>query len=183
MEERVILKRYASAIFELGIESNKIEEILKDLQTIVAVDKQVPFLIRALSDERVSLSKRISALENISVLIKIGNETLNILKILISKGRLKLLNLVVEDLILRICKRKELAITRVHVADASFVKDICMKLEDAIGKTLHLDVKCEPNIDESLIGGFVAWLGNVRYDASIKGRLERMREEFYGNSR
>ena len=183
MEERVMAKRYASAIFELGIELNKTEEVLKDLQTIVAVDKQVPFLVKAFSDERISLSKRISALENISTLLKIGSETLNTLKVLISKGRLKLLNLIVKDLILRISKRKELAITRVHVADAAFVKDICAKLESAVGKALHIDVRCESTVDESLIGGFVAWLGNIRYDASIKGRLERMREEFYGNSR
>ena len=46
------------------------------------------------------------------------------------------------------------------------------KVAQMTGRTVHLDVE----LDESLIGGLTVRVGDTLYDASVRGRLERLRE-------
>jgi F-type H+-transporting ATPase subunit delta len=46
------------------------------------------------------------------------------------------------------------------------------KVAQMTGRSVHLDVE----LDESLIGGLTVRVGDTLYDASVRGRLERLRE-------
>jgi F-type H+-transporting ATPase subunit delta len=47
------------------------------------------------------------------------------------------------------------------------------------GKTVDLRVE----VDESLIGGLTVRIGDTLYDASVRGRLERLRERLSAGAR
>ena len=51
--------------------------------------------------------------------------------------------------------------------------DIIGQIEQAAGRT----VEATRSVDPSLIGGFVLQAGSYRADASVRGRLERLRQE------
>ncbi len=53
------------------------------------------------------------------------------------------------------------------------------KLEQMTGRNVHLEVK----LDESLIGGLTVRVGDTLYDASVRGRLERLRERLVAGAR
>jgi F-type H+-transporting ATPase subunit delta len=46
-------------------------------------------------------------------------------------------------------------------------------------RTVHLRVE----VDDSLIGGLTVRIGDTLYDASVRGRLERLREELVASAR
>ena len=45
-----------------------------------------------------------------------------------------------------------------------------------LSEALGLRAVCEAEVDEGLLGGFSLCLGDARYDASIRGKLRRMKE-------
>ena len=52
-------------------------------------------------------------------------------------------------------------------------KDLADKLKEIVGK----DISIETHIDESVIGGFVARVGDLLVDGSIKTKLSNMERE------
>src|SRR5205823_5665836 len=53
------------------------------------------------------------------------------------------------------------------------------KVEEMTDRTVTLHV----NVDEALIGGLTVRIGDTLYDASVRGRLERLREQLVSQSR
>lgn len=51
------------------------------------------------------------------------------------------------------------------------------KITTALGKAMGKNITCDVTVDPNLIGGVVAKIGGVVFDASIAGYLERMQEE------
>ena len=56
---------------------------------------------------------------------------------------------------------------------------LARKLADMTGRTVDLRVE----VDESLIGGLTVRVGDTLYDASVRGRLERLRERLVAGAR
>ena len=53
------------------------------------------------------------------------------------------------------------------------------KVAGMTGRTVDLRVE----VDESLIGGITVRVGDTLYDASVRGRLERLRERLVAGAR
>ena len=53
------------------------------------------------------------------------------------------------------------------------------KVASMTGRTVALKVE----VDESLIGGITVRVGDTLYDASVRGRLERLRERLVAGAR
>jgi len=54
-------------------------------------------------------------------------------------------------------------------------------LEAQIQKTTGKKVRASYGLDSSLLGGAVVRVGSTIYDGSVKGQLERIREQISGN--
>ena len=64
-------------------------------------------------------------------------------------------------------------ITSAVELDEDTVKDLGQKIEDQTGRKLELTT----NVDPNLIGGLQMRVGNMVYDATIRGRLDKLRRE------
>jgi F-type H+-transporting ATPase subunit delta len=51
------------------------------------------------------------------------------------------------------------------------------QLERTLRERLGHEVRLETAVDPRLIGGFVVQVGSVRYDGSLDGQLERLRQQ------
>jgi F-type H+-transporting ATPase subunit delta len=70
-------------------------------------------------------------------------------------------------------KLLEVRITSAVDLDEELVKTIGRRIEEQTGKQIDLDA----NVDPDVIGGLVLRVGNKVMDASVRGRLERLRKE------
>ena len=70
-------------------------------------------------------------------------------------------------------KMLPVTITSAVELDEDTVKDLGKKIEDQTGRTIDLTAKVDPD----LVGGLRMQVGNMVYDATIRGRLERLRRE------
>jgi F-type H+-transporting ATPase subunit delta len=57
--------------------------------------------------------------------------------------------------------------------DKSTVKDIGKKIEEQTGRKIELTQEVDPDV----LGGLVMQVGNMVLDASVRGRLERLRKQ------
>ncbi|MFH0800620.1 MAG: ATP synthase F1 subunit delta [Pseudomonadota bacterium] len=176
MRESAIAKRYGKAIFDLALESGDAKRLLADVQRIGECANDVPHFIKGLSDERVDLKRRLAAAGDAADALGVGKMAKNLLKLLIERGRLNILELVSEDFAARVERHERLAVARAHVADGGLAAEVKGRIEEILSDVLKLASRCDVSVDASLLGGIEVWLGDMRYDASIRGKLERMKE-------
>jgi F-type H+-transporting ATPase subunit delta len=70
-------------------------------------------------------------------------------------------------------KLLEVRITSAVELDEDLVKTIGSRIEEQTGRRIDLDA----NVDPDVIGGLVLRVGNMVWDSSVRGRLERLRKE------
>ena len=100
----------------------------------------------------------------------------NFVKLLAEKGRAAELDEVAVEYDVLIAARERILdvelTTAQELSDVDFER-IKTQIEQASGRTVQAERKVDPN----LIGGIVLQAGSMRLDASVRGRLERLRQE------
>jgi F-type H+-transporting ATPase subunit delta len=100
----------------------------------------------------------------------------NFVRLLAEKGRADEIPEVVVELDALVAAEErilDVELTTAHeLSDEEFGR-ILGRIEEASGRK----VQAERNVDPDLIGGIVLQAGSMRLDASVRGRLERLRHE------
>ena len=182
-EKLVLTKRYGLALFELALESDKPSRVRQDLARLVDTAKEVPMLMHGLSDEAVDMKRRVEAARAIARALELGSTVRNLLLLLVSRERVSLLPGVAKDFMARLMHYSRFAHAEVEVAEKVSCERIRKTMEEILQRLLKLQVRCEAHVDPSLIGGFVLRIGDRRFDASVRGRLERMKHELFETAR
>jgi F-type H+-transporting ATPase subunit delta len=105
----------------------------------------------------------------------------NFLRLLTEKGRVGEIEEIGREFE-RLCAEEEGVLsvgltTAVELSDEE-AKRIVEQIEEASGRTVDASRKVDP----ALIGGVVLEVGSMRLDASVRGRLERLRRELVTRS-
>jgi F-type H+-transporting ATPase subunit delta len=178
MADGSIARRYAKALVALGQEEGGITDKLTDeLESVVAaLQSNNAQLFNALCHPALSPNERKAVLE--SVLPKLNVQPLmqNFLRLLLEKQRFSFLPAIASDARRQaddLAGRARAVVKTATKMSASMEKEVKNTLESATGKTILL----EAQIDPSLIGGMVAQVGGKVFDASVKTRLEELRQQ------
>ena len=170
---------YAEALFEAADEKDRLEQVRKDLADFVAAVQQVPELEALLTNPEIDPAARRAALEDI---LGDTDELLrNFVLLTVEKGRAgEIAEIAREFERLVAAKERRLEVeltTAVELSDEE-ADAIVKQIEKAAGRT----VEAARKVDASLVGGFVLRAGSFLVDASVRGRLERLRQELVTRS-
>jgi F-type H+-transporting ATPase subunit delta len=100
----------------------------------------------------------------------------NFLRVVADKGRIAELEEIAaefERLVAREERRLDVELTTAYDLSDDEAHQIVKQIEDASGRK----VDATRNVDPGLIGGLILQAGSLRVDASVRGRLERLRRE------
>ena len=100
----------------------------------------------------------------------------NFLRLVAEKGRAGELEDIArefERLMAREERRLTVELTTARELSETETKAIVKQIEDAAGRKVEATQKVDPD----LVGGIVLQAGSLRVDASVRGRLERLRQE------
>ena len=101
---------------------------------------------------------------------------LNLLRILTIKHRMLLVPAIADELERRM--REARGITEASVTVARPIDDReRTEIAQRLGQVLGKEVEIHTHVDEAIIGGIVIRVGDQLIDASVAGRLERLRQE------
>ncbi len=175
MAESPAAKRYAQALFELGIEHDQLEPLgdaLNDAATLFADSAQ---LRNVLTNPAVELNERRDVIE--ALVDKAGWPRLfrNFMLLLIDRDRIRHIEAIADEYARR--TDDHLGRARASVTSATELSDDQIEsLQSRLGELVGKDVIMTTEVDESLIGGVVARVGGTIYDGSVRNHLQRMRD-------
>jgi F-type H+-transporting ATPase subunit delta len=169
----VAYRMYARALYEAARDEDRVAQAREELADFVAIQRQVPELRELLRNPQIDKQLKRTALEELLG----GEEELvrNFLLLLVEKNRAGEVEEIVDEFE-RLAAREEGILeveltTAVELSDDE-ARDVVAQIERASGRT----VEAKRRVDPDLIGGMILQAGNLRVDASVRGRLERLRQ-------
>jgi F-type H+-transporting ATPase subunit delta len=165
-------RRYAEAAFQLATRDGSIETWRRELELAAAmVDGQ---LMDVLANPALPLKQRVDAANR--VLASLSQSVRNTVFLLVRRHRIEQLPRVVAEFI-RLDDRR-LGITHATATSASPLTDLevralTARLEQMTGGTIAL----KTDVDAALLGGLIVRVGDRLIDGSVRGRLERLRNQ------
>ena len=149
------------------------------LEQVVTAAAEVPELRELLRNPQLDPRARAAALEDV---LAGGDQLLrNFLLVLVDKGRIGELEVIAEEFERLVAEQEgvlsaELT-TAVELSDDD-ERRLLQQIETASGRK----VEATRHVDPGLIGGIVLQVGSHRLDASVRGRLDRLRRALVGVS-
>jgi F-type H+-transporting ATPase subunit delta len=173
--ESVIAEKYAVALLQVAQELKAVDSVAREIQTVEGLLEQNDDLKAVLEHPRSDRFEKLAALQNF-LAAPLSQTMANFLLLLITKKRMGYFKAVAEHFE-RLCySAKGQAIARVLTAmplTAAERDSLSKKLESSFGAEIEIREQVEP----TLIGGMIVYLGDQRLDASLLGQLEKMRQQ------
>jgi len=171
-----VARRYARALFSLGLEEGRHEEYGGELEAILSALEHSREAGAFLRNPGYTLQQRHNAVDALASALKLSPVVVNFLRLLVDRQRVGDLPQVARAY--RAMVDEKVGRVRATVTSAAPLSDRETKnLREAIaamtGRTIVLDAKTDP----SLIGGAVTQVGPRSFDGSLRTQLERMREQ------
>jgi F-type H+-transporting ATPase subunit delta len=165
---------YARALFEAGQDEGKLDEVHAQLQQLRDAFANAPDLAGLL--ENPEIESRVKAQVLTDVAQGADELVINFLRLIAEKGRAAELADIVDELDVLVAAEERILdvelTTATELSDEEFGR-ILGRIETASGRTVQAERKVDPN----LIGGIVLQAGSMRLDASVRGRLDRLRND------
>lgn len=171
----VIANRYAEALFQIGEEENKTDNLyneLKEVSSLMATNKD---LNNVMKSPLVSKAEKIQLIDTLFA-GKIDNDLKNFFKILIEKGRIASVKAIETTY-------KEMLNEKNNILEGYVVSAVPMdsakikELESELSKKYNKNVTLENKVDKNVLGGVLVRLGNTEIDGTIKTRLDGLKNQ------
>lgn len=177
MEE--IARIYSQSLFEAAVDRDKVDQIKAELTTFTqAVDTSEDLRLFLFSPYFSGEEKR----DGLARIIDDSSpEFLNFVQLLAEKHRLPAIHRVqahYEKLWAEHYKLLPVTVTSAVELPRETIEKIAQSLEAQTGRKVELDGR----VDDDVIGGIVLQVGNMVLDASIRGRLDRLRKQVTANA-
>ncbi len=165
-------KRYARAAFELAVEKDELESWQLSLRKIAEMveDKK---LLALLESPKLPFDVKKGLLEE--RLGKINPLALNLACLLMSRGRLGLANNISQEYNRLLDAHRGIEHAEVVTALPLDEEDK-ERLSQQLGEMMRRKIIIDAEVDPSVVGGFVARIGDTLIDGSIRNRLESLRK-------
>jgi ATP synthase F1 delta subunit len=167
-------RMYARALYEAAKDQDKLDAVREELGDFVEAQRQVPELRELLRNPQLDQRLKASALEELLG----GDEQLvrNFLLLLAEKNRAGEIDEIAREFDRLVAEAEGILdvelTTAVELSDEE-TREVIAQIEKASGRKVEATQRVDPN----LIGGLVLQAGSLRLDASVRGRLDRLRQE------
>jgi F-type H+-transporting ATPase subunit delta len=165
---------YARALFAAAQEQGHLEAVHRDLGEFAAAVESSPELAAFLTNPQVEPAAKVSILGELSE----GADDLvrNFLRLIASKGRAGQIPGIRDEfqvLVDRAQGRVAVELTTAFELSDDEAASIVSQIEQSSGRKVEATRKVDPE----LVGGMILQAGSLRVDASVRGRLQRLRHE------
>lgn len=173
---KLISKTYGDALFDLAVETDKVDILLEEttqLQKVLAENADFSSLMnhpKILKEEKVEVAKNVFA-------GRISEELLGFLTIIITKDRYREIDGILSYFVSKVKEYKGIGIATVTSAvplKEDQHKAIEKKLLDT---TKYQSMEIHYDVDASLIGGMVIRIGDRVVDSSISTKIAKLQKD------
>jgi F-type H+-transporting ATPase subunit delta len=169
--------RYAQAFVDVVFEAHlNAKDAQKQLDDFGAAWHESRPLREFFLDPSFPVEQKVAFLDKLNAKLGMSQQTRNFIAVLIRNNRIAGFDEVVADVRREFNRR--LGISEAKVISARPLEEQERRdLEKQIGALTGGQVEAQFEQDSSLIGGAIVQVGSTVYDGSVRGRLDRLREE------
>jgi len=165
---------YARALFQAAQDADRVDAVAGDLAVLAQAMDDVPELRAFLRNPQIEPAGKGEVLDQLAAE---GDELVrNFLRLVAEKGRageLTEISAELDALVAQAQNRLTVELTTSYALSDDEAASIVQTIEKASGRK----VEATRAVDPKLIGGIVLQIGSHRADGSVRGRLERLRQE------
>ena len=165
---------YARALFDAALERGNVKDVQGQLAAVAETVAELPQLRSVIGNPQVDAGSKAAVLE---AAVESPDEiVMNFLRLVAEKGRagaIEGIRSAFDEIVARAEGQLTVTLTTAYELSDEEAKDIVGRIEQASGRKVEAVQKVNPD----LIGGIVLQAGSLRADASVRGRLDRMRLE------
>jgi ATP synthase F1 delta subunit len=172
-------RTYARALFEAAKEQGRLKKVAEELGDFAVAVRDVPELRAVLRNPELDSETKAGIVAEI-----IGDADPlvgNFLRLVAEKGRSGEIAEIARELDRLMAAeegRLDVELTTAYELSEPDAAAILKQIQEASGRK----VEATRRVDPKLIGGFVLQAGSMRVDASVRGRIERLRRELVTRS-
>ncbi|MBO2521886.1 MAG: ATP synthase F1 subunit delta [Clostridia bacterium] len=174
MKRRRLARRYGEALGELAREHNLLDQIEEELALVRETLTSEPRLLRVLEDQNVTAEAKDQLIQSLFGK-RLSRYALNFLRLVVKKQReAYLLDMI--DAYVAYANEKR-GIVEVEITAAAPLTDEQAKLlTEKLSRVTGQKVRLMTQIDEAILGGVIARIGDLVMDGSVRTRLELLGE-------
>ena len=173
-------RRYAEAVFQLGTRDDALVAYAEglDLSSTMLGQENVLDVLR---NPARPLSQRTDLVDTL-LAKRVPEPILKLVGLLVARGRVDRISAVTAEY-RRMLNEQNGVVEAVAKTAMPLTKDETAALQKKVAGMTGRTVDLRVEVDESLIGGITVRVGDTLYDASVRGRLERLRERLVAGAR
>lgn len=176
MSEYKVSRRYAISLLESAVEKKNLDSVSKDVELIVSTLDANRQVGHVLSSPVIKPHVKLAIIDEIFK-ARVTAETIEFLHFLVDKNREDLLENILR-LFLEL-RDEKMGIVNVEIKSAVQLNDAQVEeLKSKFEKYLSKKVRFNFLIDDNMLGGFVAKVGDTVFDASLRHQLELLKKQF-----
>jgi F-type H+-transporting ATPase subunit delta len=172
-------RMYARSLFQAAKDAGKLDVVHTELGDFAAAIADVPELRRVLANPELDPQQKAAVLGEI---LGDADELVRNFVLLVSEkgraGEIEEIQRELDALVAAEERRLTVELTTAYELSDEEADSILKRIEQSSGRTVEATRKVDPN----LIGGIVLQAGSLRVDASVRGRLNRLRQELVTRS-
>ena len=182
MTSKAAANRYARALFDVALaEKADLERIDQELTGVLALLEREPLLNKVLLNPAVPVPRKRAAMVELTARAKTTPIVAKLLALLAERDRLILLPELMASYRERLNDYRHVVRAEVTTA-APLATDKAEAIERRLALVTGRRVLVQTKVDPSIIGGIVARVGSIVYDASVTHQLERMKARLGGGT-
>jgi F-type H+-transporting ATPase subunit delta len=170
----IVERKYAQALYNAALDRKRLSEVRSGLVDFLEAEREVPELAAVLANPELDSASKVALVDDLLQ----GDEPLvrNFLRLLAEKARITTVEEIVREFEALVAvgeKRLRVVVTTAQELSEEEARSLVSKIEAATGN----QVEARRHVDPSLLGGLIVQTGSLRLDASVRGRIEKLRTE------
>lgn len=179
MKQIILAKRYARALYSLGVEKKKQKPWGGELDSFVKLMKKTPSLEDALTNRLYPQEARNKVIAGLVDSAGMDAAVGNFLRLVVEKGRADILPEISESYGKMLDEEQGLSHATVITATKA-TKALTEKIKKTLEKITGRKVVLTTRVDSSILGGMIARVGDLELDGSIRTQLAGLKDSIKG---
>jgi F-type H+-transporting ATPase subunit delta len=177
-DARDLIRGYATAIFTIAEAEGSLDRVSDELFHFAKALERSNELRSALTDLAIPSERKTAVLDDL-LGDRASELTRHIVEFVVSQGRARELDGIVDELVALAAERRSHVLAEVRSA-IPLDEDTRRKLGETLSKATGKSVEVKVVVDPSVVGGIYAKVGDQVIDATIRKRLEDLKESIGG---
>jgi F-type H+-transporting ATPase subunit delta len=173
---KLVSKTYGDALFELALETDKLDVMLDEVKTVSLALRENEDLTKLMNHPKIVKEEKISIIEEIFK-GRVADELVGLMHMLVEKDHYSQMQEVFEYFIDKVKEYKSIGTAYVTSAEALSEEQKKAVESRLLETTKYVQFEMHYSVDAALIGGMVIRIGDRVVDSSIKTKLYDLTRE------